>query len=414
MEKIDFHISAPDAPQQGKTAMYIGSFDPFTLGHLNIVDQTLSVKTRSENTTTGVIKEFYTYDKLIICVGNNEDKIPHWEANKRKHFIELAIKDHPRAKDISVIVDSGLTVDIAHRHGVTTLIRGIRQGTTDEYNESQLAHINYELARMRGFHLSTQLLAVNTPFLREISSSLVRKLHAMHELTIMATCLPKPVAEEIIAETLYGYFIPLLGPYVNAYPYWLKLKEAYIGRPYHSMIHLAQMLDQLSIYKKYCDKDKNYVKPNENLRLAIFLHDYVYDVSPKDTAPERNETNSATVVLEWDKLRLLNISISAITVYNLIKATAHNEQCDDLTNEEKLIADLDLSILGTTYNTYAKAIREEYAVYSDEEYKKGRLAFLSSLLEKKHIFHLNFFRNRFEKQARKNISQEIANLQNNS
>lgn len=411
MERFNLHISAPDAPVQGKTAMYIGSFNPFTIGHLDIVNQALSVKTESENTTTGLRKVFYSYNKLIICVRDEENNPPRWEASERKRFIELAIKNHPRAEDISVITERGLTVDIAYKHGVTTLIRGVRQGTDDAYNESRLACLDCDMAGMRGFRLSSETFTVDVPFLCDASPSFVRKLYDMDKLTIMANYLPKPIAEEIIAGKLYQqHFIQLFNPNTISYPYWLKLKEAYVGRPYHSMIHLAHMFDQLAIYTENCDKDKNYVKPNGNLYLAIFLHDYVYDVSSKDTAPEHNKTDSAAIVVEWDRRGILQYNISAVTVHRLILATAHNKPCED--NKQKLIADLDLSILGTTrYSYYAAAIREEYAAYSDEEYKKERLAFLSNLLKKKHIFHLDFFRKMFEEQARKNIAEEIKNLQ---
>lgn len=390
-----------------ETAMYIGSFDPFTLGHLSIVEKALhAVRVTCPDLNSGEVTKLPRYDKLIICIGKNAGKTPYWEANERKHFIELALKNHPRAKDITVIAEYGMTVDIAYRYGVTTLIRGIRTDSTDLYSEKQLAETNRLLAATRGFTLETTFIEQHDPFLQTVSSSLVRELYKMNELIVLARCLPKPIAEEIISEKLFEQrFSRLFNPEVVTLPYWCQLKEAYAARPYHNMIHLAYMFNQLAIYQQHCGDEEGYINSDENLNLAIFLHDYVYDAQS-----EHNEANSADIVVKWDRQRILDQNISAITVHRLILATTHGQK-SNWTKKEKLIADLDLSILGTadylTYQNYANAIREEYADYSDEEYKKGRLKFLFALLKKKHIFHLEFFRKMFEKKARQNIAKEI-------
>lgn len=394
------------------TAMYIGSFDPFTLGHLSIVNKALSsICLGPKNSDTAGLP---LYNKLIICVGNNSKKHYLFSKDQRKHLIELAIKDHPRAKDITVIADDGMTVDIAYRNGVTTLVRGIRADSADLYNEQQLAAINSFLAEMRGFHLKTEFITQEDPFLQTISSSLVRSLYHMDEYISMARCLPKCIAEEIICGKLFEKrFALLFVQQAVIYPYWHQLTEEYSARPYHNMIHLAYMFNQLNIYTQNCSNDKNYIQPNKDLDLAIFLHDYVYDVSSKDLPPQHNESSSADIVVKWEKLRILHNEVSALTVYKLIKTTAHTED-DDLTDMQKLIADLDLSILGTAnstvYKAYTDGIRKEYAAFSDEEYKQGRLHFLFSMLKRKHIFHTKFFRNMLEKQARKNIHAEIKKL----
>ena len=100
-------------------------------------------------------------------------------------------------------------------------------------------------------------------------------------------------------------------------------------------------------------------------------------------------------------------------------ATTHDDAYLAKTPEAEepcqVIADLDLSILGTadsaSWKNYTAGIRKEYAAYSDEKYTKGRLAFLSSLLQKEQIFHTKFFNKMLEKQARENIKNEIARLQ---
>lgn len=396
------------------TAMYIGSFDPFTLGHLNIVEKALTAQTENRP----------AYDKLIICVGKNDAKELFLKPQQRKNLIESAVAKLPRANDITVIISDELTVDIAYNYGVTTLIRGIRPNSIDLYSEKELAETNRFLAAMRGFSLKTEFITQNDPFLQTVSSSLVRKLYKMDEYIAMVRLLPQCIAEDLLAPKLHKEFEKLVKKsntsirndsfIKSSEAYWGDVKTAYKARPYHNLIHLAYMLNLLAIYKHHRKEAGDYTssEPSKNLLMAIFMHDYVYDVSPKEH-PLNNEQCSANTALCWCRKQVFNTDISGITVHELIMATTH-EPKEDLTDEQKLIADLDLSILGTadtaTYNAYAAGIRKEYAAYSDEKYKTERLAFLFALLKRKHIFHLPFFRNMFEEQARKNITMEIKYL----
>lgn len=403
------------------TAMYIGSFDPFTLGHLDVINKAFAKTTSTIVLNAGVKANFFGYNKLIVCVGDNEDKTTREDANMRKYLIELALKDHPHAKDITVIAESGLTVDIAYRHGVTTLIRGIRSNSADWHSEKQLAETNRFLAATRGFALETIFIEQTDPFLQMVSSSLVRKLCDMEEYVAMARLLPQCIAEEIITPMLYAKFASLTkGATVirdnrlskTSVAYWEEIKTAYVGRPYHNLIHLTYLFKILDIYKLHCKDKKDYIAPSKNLTLAIFMHDFVCDASPKEH-PLNNEHSSANTALFWCRKGVFERDISGVTVHRLIMATVP-EPKDDLTDEQKLMADLDFSILGTadtaTYNAYADGIRKEYYLYSDEDYKTGRLAFLFALLKRKHIFHLDFFRQMFEDQARQNITAEIKRL----
>ena len=103
-----------------KIAVYPGSFDPITNGHLEILKRALNI-----------------FDKVIMLVAVNPDKKSRFSAEERVNMIKEAIDDE------RVIVDSyqGLTVEYAKAHGASHLIRGLRAVTDFEY-EFSLASAN--------------------------------------------------------------------------------------------------------------------------------------------------------------------------------------------------------------------------------------------------------------------------------
>jgi pantetheine-phosphate adenylyltransferase len=107
-----------------RTAIYPGSFDPLTNGHLAIIQRGLNV-----------------FDRLIVAVANNPQKKPMFTVDERKAFIAGAVNGDPRVE-----VDSfdALLVDYARRKGVHTVIRGLRAVSDFEY-EFQLANMNRKL-----------------------------------------------------------------------------------------------------------------------------------------------------------------------------------------------------------------------------------------------------------------------------
>ena len=104
-----------------KVAVYPGSFDPITNGHMDVLSRAVSI-----------------FDKVIVLVAINPDKKSRFSTEERVEMIKEAVKDYP-----NVVVDSynGLTVKYAKEHGATHLIRGLRAVTDFEY-EYQLASAN--------------------------------------------------------------------------------------------------------------------------------------------------------------------------------------------------------------------------------------------------------------------------------
>jgi pantetheine-phosphate adenylyltransferase len=107
-----------------RTAIYPGSFDPLTNGHLAIIQRGLKV-----------------FDRLIVAVANNPEKRPLFTADERKAMISGAVGDDPR---IEVDSFDALLVEYVRRKGVHTVLRGLRAVSDFEY-EFQIANMNRHL-----------------------------------------------------------------------------------------------------------------------------------------------------------------------------------------------------------------------------------------------------------------------------
>ena len=103
-----------------KIAVYPGSFDPITNGHLDILERALKI-----------------FDKVIVLVAVNANKTSRFSLKDRVDMIKEAVDN----QNVEVDYTDGLTVDYARKHGATHLIRGLRAVTDFEY-EFQLASAN--------------------------------------------------------------------------------------------------------------------------------------------------------------------------------------------------------------------------------------------------------------------------------
>ncbi|XMO87217.1 pantetheine-phosphate adenylyltransferase [Algibacter sp. AS12] len=130
-----------------KRALFPGSFDPLTLGHVDII-------------TRGVT----LFDEVIVAIGVNADKKYMFSLDDRKRFIEETFKDEPKVK---VVTYKGLTVDFCHEIGAEFILRGLRNPADFEF-EKAIAHTNRHLSTIETVFLLT---AARTSF---IASSIVR------------------------------------------------------------------------------------------------------------------------------------------------------------------------------------------------------------------------------------------------
>lgn len=132
-----------------RTGIFVGSFDPYTIGHDHIVQRALPL-----------------FDRLIIGVGVNERKQYMQSAEIRKQKIQELYRNE---KKITVKTYSDLTIDFAHREMADFIIKGVRSVKDFEYEREQ-ADINKRIG-----HIDTLLLFAD-PGMESISSSMVREL----------------------------------------------------------------------------------------------------------------------------------------------------------------------------------------------------------------------------------------------
>ena len=155
-----------------KTAIYPGSFDPVTYGHLDIIRRAADI-----------------FDELIISVLNNVRKTPLFSVEERVKILEDATKDMP---NIRIESFSGLLVDYAREKDVHVIVRGLRAITDFEY-ELQNAQTNRLLS---GEELDTMFFTTSLQY-SYLSSTTVKEIASYGG--DVSGCVP-----EFVAELIYG------------------------------------------------------------------------------------------------------------------------------------------------------------------------------------------------------------------
>ena len=148
-------------------AIYPGSFDPITLGHLDVLETGCKI-----------------FDKVIIAVSYNYKKQGFIPPETRKDLIKQCVKHLP---NVEVDLFEGLTIEYARKHNATVLLRGLRAVSDFEY-EMQLSQTNNTLAP----EIKTVFL-ITKPEYSFISSSTVKEV--LINNGDISTFVPKPVKE---------------------------------------------------------------------------------------------------------------------------------------------------------------------------------------------------------------------------
>ena len=133
-----------------KTAIYPGSFDPITLGHLNIITRAASI-----------------FDRLIVCVGYNQKKSPMFTAQERVEMIRKATSHLP---NVEVEASDELLAHYARRKGACVVVKGLR-AVSDFESEFTMSLINKKLNP----ELDTMFLTAEEKYMY-LSSSVIKEM----------------------------------------------------------------------------------------------------------------------------------------------------------------------------------------------------------------------------------------------
>lgn len=134
-----------------RVAIFPGSFDPFTNGHMDIVERGL-----------------HLFDEVVIALGYNSNKNRYFDLNQIVDHIKEVFKNN---NSVKVIIYDELTAEIAKKYNAKFLLRGLRNTTDFEY-ENTLAQVNKNLYS----DLDTVFL-ITSPKFAYVSSSVIREVH---------------------------------------------------------------------------------------------------------------------------------------------------------------------------------------------------------------------------------------------
>lgn len=187
-------------------------------------------------------------------------------------------------------------------------------------------------------------------------------------------------------------------------------------RAYHNLDHIAQVLGEFDAVSALADDP-------DCVEFALWMHDCVYFAERPDN--EDRSADAAAMIAG-----LLGCAAPFVaTVRSLIAVTRHS--IVPARGDWALVADLDLTVLAAEwapaappppsspplsaqasgYDAYRRAIRQEFAFATDEQYRAGRCAFLNRMLDKERIYHTAYFYKRLESRARDNLYRELDELE---
>ncbi|MCW2284093.1 pantetheine-phosphate adenylyltransferase [Rhodoblastus acidophilus] len=141
-----------------RVALYTGSFDPVTNGHIDVIRAAMGL-----------------CDRLVVAIGAHPGKTPLFSVEERAALLKIVCAEDARAKSCELVVTSfnGLAVDAARQNGAGVIVRGLRDGTDFDY-EMSMAGMNGVMAP----EVQTMFLPAGLN-VRHITATLVRQIALM-------------------------------------------------------------------------------------------------------------------------------------------------------------------------------------------------------------------------------------------
>jgi pantetheine-phosphate adenylyltransferase len=385
-------------------ALYAGSFDPFTVGHLDIVERAL-----------------LSYETVYIGVGCNPNKNTFFSATERVELIKEVFKNHPKKRRIKVLQYTGSTVDLAMSLDIHVLIRGMR--FEDQTFEETNATANQLIASTRNYSLYTELLAQNNNFLKCVSSSAVKTLCDLGEYEAAYRYVPPTIHHALMERYLYPTFATLFSPETDDKKIalaWKKMVSILKTEIYENLSEIAFKLNMFNIYLTHnrCAEIERYKK---EILAIIFLSNiadrFVYHKINFAKLENDEEYNAYIDNCKKVYLKLFNVIENKYGKVNFKKEAAIEIDGDYIGSgayeySQKIINDLSCLWLGTKdeklFEQKVALVRSSFHLkYDGDRYFKETLC---ALREEERIYKIEFFYNLFENSARSNIFKQIMHM----
>ncbi len=392
-----------------KTGFYANIFDLWTIKEMAVVAEALNICRH-----------------IIIAVNACPEKEPLFSTEERIKMIKSSFSDFIRLQTflrqagvfgeeksffrrlygklsadpncISVVPYRGEEILAAINAGADMLIR-------DSRYEDQIvvSYHNQQIAR----HYGSPIQQVYYPLerysgmpdpIRYVTAQKVLSLCSNNLFSLAALYVMPSTMDKLAAKYLYNLWNTEKN-IDSDYRYHSLVKRYNApGRVYHTMSHLAYMVDWLYVYAT----QEKHGFDQKHLLPGIFMHDLINEGKSDDVK------KSVELIGQY-----CNAACDPKIISRYILATDHEMNEADrekMQLEERLIHDLDLAVLGDSYDVYlqyAAGIREEYIHISEKTYAQRRITVLQMFIERENIFLLPFFRTRMESAARANINREI-------
>lgn len=375
-------------------AVFAGSFDPLTRGHLWIMDKSSKM-----------------FDHLTVIVRNKFNYKDFLSLEERVQNVKDSVK---HLKNVSVIsIENEFTVKVASRLNAATIIRGIRN-TSDYVTEQNNSHLNQDIdSQIITIFLMPPktLMDVNSDFVKGLIGKegwrpIIQKYIDAPTYQFLSLRNLKSRIEKDFKEF---YNLLQIAEDKKMHDKIERIVNFYSSKDrfYHNFIHIDEMLDLLnSLSLNHLEK---FI-----LKMAIYYHDIIYDSSSNE-----NEENSVKLMMkEWNSdlnikfhygKKQYNLSTILKEISKFIINSKDHRKLQDVKYKKllKLFLDFDMAILGQEAERvweYDEQIKKEFAGSPDkqEEYSLSRLAFFDKMLNSKIIFHSKEFSG-YENKAANNL-----------
>jgi predicted metal-dependent HD superfamily phosphohydrolase len=173
------------------------------------------------------------------------------------------------------------------------------------------------------------------------------------------------------------------------------------GRAYHTLAHIRDCLRQFDLVRPLAGHP-------HRVECALWFHDVIYDPGRSDSE-ERSARWAVRALRQAGAPDPVPARVEA-----LILATKHHAPPASPDPDAALVVDIDLAILGrppAEFDAYEAAIRREYAALPEEDYRRGRAEFVRDLLARPRIYQTDYFFERYEAQARRNLVRSLERLE---